>query len=176
MSRHPFHVGGERWTVGFDPPLSSFYAQVEPHPDTDPGVVERFRARWPQAGAEDPDDLLVTVVGDTPAQVRTVAGLARVLAEHATALPAAMTARLLSEQPAGSSAAPAAPPAGARLPGADVDRVVGDARAALAGVMRSFPRPPGPDGQPLAAAQVEGTRPGSAAAPCSTRREEGRGR
>jgi hypothetical protein len=176
VSRHSFDLPGQRWTVGFDPPLRSFYAQVEPHPDTDPAVVAAFRERWSHARLDDPDDLLLTVTGDTPAQVRTVAALARVLAEHDVTLPTDLTARLLAEQQT-PRAVPAAGPAELRMPGAGVDRVVPDPRAALTAVLRSFPQPPRP-AAPSASGLGEGPRPGSGALPPdrAAQRKWGRGR
>ncbi len=33
MSRHTFQHGDDTWTVGYDRPLRTFYAQVEPRTD-----------------------------------------------------------------------------------------------------------------------------------------------
>jgi len=72
MSRHSFTTGPTRWTVGWDPELASYYAQVEP------SVLPAPVAWWDPA---DPgyDDPLEDVVGTRPGELPTVIALVRVL-------------------------------------------------------------------------------------------------
>ncbi len=106
MSRHTFQHGDDTWTVGYDGPLRSFYAQVEPRTDSleHPGTRTGFLQRHQPAGLYDPDELLLTVVGDTAAELPAVsdltAVLAAVLAARNVPVPAAVRVHLENDQPA----------------------------------------------------------------------------
>ena len=67
MSRHNFTRDDDTWTVGYDQPLHTFYAQVEPRHDLNQDETARAaflqRHAGAGAGAYDPDELLLTVVG-----------------------------------------------------------------------------------------------------------------
>lgn len=51
MSRHPFTAGDQRWTVGYDPAMATYYAQTEPlywpqlPTTTDPTLAVQLLAR-----------------------------------------------------------------------------------------------------------------------------------
>ncbi len=65
MSRRTFDDVDDTWTVGYDRPLHTFYAQVEPRVDLadDPAQQAAFTHRHPTPAVVDPDDLLLTVAG-----------------------------------------------------------------------------------------------------------------
>ena len=93
MSRISFTTHTDRWHVGWDPAVASYYAQVEP---------PRPRGRG------DVDDPPVTVVGERVGEVPTVADLDRRLAGRVQ-LPGGVREQLADDGPA--------TPAAERLPG-----------------------------------------------------------
>jgi hypothetical protein len=82
MSRHTFQHGDDIWTVSYDQPLRSFYAQVEPRTDLreHPTTRTAFLQRHQPAGLHDPDELLLTVAGDTAGELPAVSDPTAVLA------------------------------------------------------------------------------------------------
>lgn len=69
MSRDSFHAGEETWTVRYDRPVRTFYAQVglrRDHTDDADGRAA-FLQRHPSVAAYGPDDLLLTVAGELAA-------------------------------------------------------------------------------------------------------------
>lgn len=84
MSRYSFTVEEDRWHVGWDPAVASYYAQV--------GPVR------PPAGAED-YDVLVSVVGDRVGEVPTLAALDGRLAGRVR-VPDAVREQLADDGPA----------------------------------------------------------------------------
>jgi hypothetical protein len=93
MSRISFTTDTDRWHVGWDPAVASYYAQVEP---------PRLRGRG------DVDDQPVTVVGGRVGEAPTVADLDRRLAGRVQ-LPDGVREQLAEDGPA--------TPAAERLPG-----------------------------------------------------------
>jgi hypothetical protein len=91
MSRHTFEHGDDIWTVGYDRPLRTFYAQVEPRTDLLEHHATRttFPQRHQPAGLYDPDELLLTVAGDTAGKLPTVSDLTTALAARNVPVPAA---------------------------------------------------------------------------------------
>lgn len=72
MSRHLFTADGNSWTVGYDRPLQTYFAQVEP---------------TPAPGQDYDDDLLREVAGERPGEVRTAEDLVAILATHNVTIP-----------------------------------------------------------------------------------------
>jgi hypothetical protein len=109
VSRHSFTRDADTWTVGYDRPLNTFYAQVEPCQDLSQDGTARaaFLERHAAAGAYDPDDLLLTVVGDQPRESPTLAHLTSALAARAVELPDEV--RTLLERDHLQAVAPAPP-------------------------------------------------------------------
>jgi hypothetical protein len=102
MSRHTYQHGDDIWTVGYDRPLRSFYAQVEPCTDLLEHHATRaaFLQRHQPAGPHDPDELLLTVAGDTAGELPAVIDLTAVLAARNVPVPAAVRVHLEHDQPA----------------------------------------------------------------------------
>jgi hypothetical protein len=86
VSRHSFTRNDDTWTVGYDRPLHTFYAQVEDL-GQDGTARAAFLERHPAAGAYDPDDLLLTVVGDQPRECPTLGPPDQRTSRQAVALP-----------------------------------------------------------------------------------------
>lgn len=86
MSRHVFDSGDQRWTVGWDVGLSTFYAQVEQRPS--PATA----ARTEPFG----EDSLRDVVGVRSGELASMSALRAALAPHVE-LPAALVERLTRE-------------------------------------------------------------------------------
>ena len=108
MSRISFTTDTDRWHVGWDPAVASYYAQVEP---------PRPRGRG------DVDDQPVTVVGGRVGEAPTVAELDRRLAGRVQ-IPDGVREQLAEDGPA--------KPAAERLPGLE-ERELAQRWAALSG-------------------------------------------
>ena len=94
MSRHVFDSGEQRWTVGWDIGLSTFYAQVEELPS--PASIAAGESSGKGFGADFEDDSLRDVVGLRRGELGSVAQLRTALAPHVE-LPAAVAERLALE-------------------------------------------------------------------------------
>jgi hypothetical protein len=100
MSRRTFDDVDDTWTVGYDQPLHTFYAQVEPRVDLAdvPAQRKAFTRRHPTPAVVDPDDLLLTVAGDSLRELTTVDQLADALAARGVRLPATLCPLLARDQ------------------------------------------------------------------------------
>jgi hypothetical protein len=100
MSRRTFNDVDDTWTVGYDRPLHTFYAQVEPRVDLadDPAQRAAFTRRHPTLNLFDPDDLLLTVAGDSHRELTTVDQLPDALAARGVTLPATLRPLLARDQ------------------------------------------------------------------------------
>jgi hypothetical protein len=100
MSRRTFDDVDDTWTVGYDRPLRTFYAQVEPRADLadDPAQRAAFTRRHPTLKLSDPDDLLLTVAGDSHRELTTLDELADALAARGVSLPATLRSLLARDQ------------------------------------------------------------------------------
>ncbi len=89
MSRRSFTHDDDTWTVGYDRPLHTFYAQVEPRHDVtgDPAGRAAFLERHPTDNPYAQDELLLTVAGDEPRELPTVGHLTAALTTRGVEVP-----------------------------------------------------------------------------------------
>jgi hypothetical protein len=100
MSRRTFDAHDDTWTVGYDRPLHTFYAHVEPRADLADDAAQQaaFTHRHPTPPVLDPDDLLLTVAGDSHRELTTVDQLADALAARGVTLPDTLRPLLARDQ------------------------------------------------------------------------------
>jgi hypothetical protein len=159
VSRHRIPHRDQTWTVGYDPVMATYYAQVEPARPadelTDDERAAFLRTHHPRPGSYADDELLLTVIGDRHGQVRSLEELRVLLADRGVTLTPEVDGALELERRGTYTEADRHPRTRGQL--------LAEARAALGLARRAYPPPlPRPDSAPDAG-PGPGTGRGSAA-------------